>query len=466
MTEAEEILATAEAWWDVDRSGFRDGDRYLRNIGTAGSALNLRLGSAGVANSNDPKWLGPEGLGYVYLPGLANNYLSAPDEAALDITGDLDLRARVAFDEVSASVNYGIISKTDLSTNRSYEWRYQAGAVGFSLEVGSSGSAVTLASGLVNTPYSNGEAHWVRVTWRASDGRVQFFTAADQPSTPSSWTQLGTDKTANVGSLFSGSAALFVGSRVAATSPMAGRVYRAQVLNGIGGSTVLDVDCDALASGAATSFTATSGQTVTINRATSGRKSVAMPARSKGGRPCMLLGTDDYLECQDAAQHGVLNFYGGREVTVLAVVRWWATPTGSASIINKGDEGNTPFNGWSLRTTGGTNFEWRVGDGVLYPVRRNTISLGTLASTIGTLSTGRSMYSLYVNGSTANQSSAGVGDFRYFNSLSTLQPVRVGNRSTGGNTYGDFELFAAAIWRRALTAREITVIANAAPWGV
>ena len=453
MTEAEEILATAEAWWDVDRSGFRDGDRYLRNIGTAGSALDLRLGSSGVANSNDPKWLGPQDTGYVYLPGTSNSHLSAPNESALQITGDLDLIARIALDETATASNQGIICKSDVSTQRSWEWRYTGGVTGFQFEIGSNGSAVTSVTSTSLDPYANGATHWVRVTWRASDGRVQFFTAPDQLSTPSSWTQLGTDKTAAVGSIFVGTATVNVGTRANTVSQMSGRIYRAQVLNGINGTTVLDVDADAITSGAATSFTATTGQTVTINRASSGRKSVAVPARAKGGRPCMLLGTDDYLECQDAAQHGLLNFGQGDSFTVLAVARKFGSSTGviickqRTLLVNQG---------WSLNHEASTILHG-IHDGIALNVLSLTNTLGAQNVVIATRQD--KVLGLRSDSTSTTGTQTNAGDARSF------QTVRVGNQGGAGN-YGNFEFRAAAVFRRALTAREISVIANAAPWGV
>ena len=94
---AERLLSQAVAWWDVGQ--YRDGDRFLRNRGTGGELLDLRLGSSIVANSNDPLYLAPEDRGYVYLPGVAGNNLTAPDDNSLDITGDIDVRAQIAMDD-------------------------------------------------------------------------------------------------------------------------------------------------------------------------------------------------------------------------------------------------------------------------------------------------------------------------------------------------------------------------------
>jgi hypothetical protein len=42
---------------------------------------------------------GYDGEDFVLLPGASGDYVSTPDAAALDITGDLDLRVRVAMDD-------------------------------------------------------------------------------------------------------------------------------------------------------------------------------------------------------------------------------------------------------------------------------------------------------------------------------------------------------------------------------
>ena len=468
-SEAEEILATAEAWWDVDRSGYRDGDRYLRNIGTAGSALDLRLGSSGVANSNDPKWLGPQDTGYVYSPGIASNYLSVPDEAALRITGDIDVRARVSMDSWTSltfqtfmgrradfTVNYAWLFGMENASNRLHMW------------ISSSGSARISDNYSTASPsFSPGVVKWVRATVDVDNGAsghtITYYTSDDG----STWTQLGAAiVNAGTASIYAANAKTTVGAYLdtGASSPLSGRIYRALVLSGINGTTVLDVDCDAITSGAATTFTATTGQTVTINRATSGRKSVAMPSRAKGGRPCMLLGTDDYLECLDAAQHGLLNFGQGDSFTVLAVVRMWANPSGIFHmLVAKGVSTNTGFPGWFLfRGNGTAAMRLQLNDTAtaIGGAATQNIVNGTNSTVVGVRNLQGRVMGVSINGAvlTTINDTTSTG-------FVTNNQVRVGNRSSGSD-FADMEFRAAAIFRRALTAREITVIANAAPWGV
>ncbi len=462
-SEAEEILATAEAWWDVDRSGFRDGDRFLRNIGTAGSALDLRLGSSGVANSNDPKWLGPEGLGYVYLPGSGGNNLGTTDNRAGTAT-TWQVSALLDTTAVALPVIYSRSSSA--AALMEIYFRYSGAnirSVVFFVDGGGT-QRQTTASSASGFPVGK---YWYRWTVDASAANtvVTMEYADDAVAEPSTWTTFYTQTFTGVTGLTVPSVNARIGDIAYTTggSAFQGRVFR--LIERINGSTTLDVDCDAITSGAATSFTATTSQTVTINRSTSGRKSVAMPSKTKGGRPCMLLGTDDYLECQDAAQHGLLNFGQGDSFTALAVARRWATQVSAARIIVKLDASLTAPNGWSV-----ANFSTGQFNNVVLSDGPNIINTGTTTAAwiAGTLTTNgmivdrvartlRPIINATIHTST---STAAVG------SAANTQTVRIGRSSGVGTSYADMEFTAAAVFRRALTAREITVIANAAPWGV
>jgi len=457
MTEAEEILATAEAWWDVDRSNFRDGDRYLRNIGQAGSVLDLRLGSSVNANSNDPKWLGPESTGYVYLPGVALNLLSTPNSTALNITGDIDIRVRVAMDSWTPANISAFVSKWETSPQRAYRFQMETtGRLTFAWST--DGTAISTASSTVSVTGS--VPQWLRVTRASGTGDVNFYTAPDSVTAPSSWTQLGTTVTTTANSMFGGTSAVAVGVQESINYPVAGRIYRAQVLNGINGTVVLDVDCDQITSGSATTFTEQSSNaaTVTINRATSGRKTVAMPSKTKGGRPLMLLGTDDYMECQDAAQHGLLNFYGSQTFSFLVNSRIWGTT--SSYLLSKGIvDGSTGNAGYVLRNVSGTlraQTQPNIGNTRTDSIEPNAYTSGNLAAHVNTY--GSKNQTAYLNG-TSGTPVAHIGG-----SLFNTYPLRVGVTSQLG-VFAEMEFTAAAIWRRALTSREIAVINNTAPWG-
>ena len=86
---AEELLATAVAWWDTSK--YVAGDRFLRNLGYGGSGLDARLGSNILPNSNDPTYLPWNNFNYLFLPDSNSSLVCiAPATAASYIAYRLD----------------------------------------------------------------------------------------------------------------------------------------------------------------------------------------------------------------------------------------------------------------------------------------------------------------------------------------------------------------------------------------
>jgi hypothetical protein len=233
--------------------------------------------------------------------------------------------------------------------------------------------------------------------------------------------------------------------------PSAGKFYRALIFNDIGaagvpgGTKVLDVDTSVITTGAATSFTALTGQTVTINRSTGGRKSVAVVS------PVWLFGTDDYMEVPD---NDLLDFGASDSFTVLAVVREWDTSIAFRRIITKADSADT---GWVILTSNiPFSISVNIDDGPNGAGRNglSTSSAGAV-SVKGMLvdRTAQTLQSFNNSALSATTSTSAVG------SLANALPMRVGRDSTGSSN-NDMELVAVAVFRRALTAEEIATIST------
>ena len=244
--------------------------------------------------------LDSEELGYVYLPGVASNYLSVPDAAALDITGDIDLRVRVALDDWTPTTEQQLIAKYLVTGNqRSYRLSIRDTTGFVRLAWSNDGTAENFKQSTVAPTASDGQPLWVRATLTVNNGssqnEVRFYTSSDG----STWTQLGsTVTTAGTTSVYASTSLLEVGTyNTGASNPAAFRCYRAQVLNGIGGTTVLDVDCNAITSAAATTFTATTGQTVTINKSGTRQAVAVLPISDTRALP---RGATDTLTSSDA----------------------------------------------------------------------------------------------------------------------------------------------------------------------
>lgn len=263
----------------------------IANLGAAGSLLPTTLGSSTAADSNDPKFLDFTGTNYVYLPGVLNNNLSLPDANDLDITGDIDVRAYVALDDWTPSASQDIFSKWGAAGNYSWVLRIASSTGIPNLFWSNDGTTILSAAATVAPTITDGSALWIRATLDVDNGAsgkdVKFFTSTNGTT----WTQLGsTVTTASTTSIFASNATVIFGASSISTTNTSGKVFRAQIYNGIDGTKVLDVDTSVITAGSQTSFTAATGQTVTINRSTSGRKTVAVT------QPTWLFGTDDYME--------------------------------------------------------------------------------------------------------------------------------------------------------------------------
>jgi hypothetical protein len=104
----------------------------------------------------------------------------------------------------------------------------------------------------VATGLADGSIKWVRVTLdvdNGASGRDAKFYLSDDGTT---WTQLGTTATsAGVTSIYSSTAQVEVGANGGGFSTLTGKIFRAQIFNGIDGTKVLDVDTSVIAAGSA-----------------------------------------------------------------------------------------------------------------------------------------------------------------------------------------------------------------------
>jgi hypothetical protein len=439
------LRSQAVLWLDALYS---NAGQTATNLGTGGTAMNAQLGSTASADSNDPLWLANENQAYVYLPGSANNNMTTPDAAALDVTGDLDVRVWLAADDWTPASTSGLFGKWDTASNNSWLlWVNAAGTL--SLFWTANGSTNNSATSTVATGVSDGQPKWVRATLDVDNGAsgrdIKFFTSDDGTT----WTQLGTTVTqAGVTSVFSGTSTLKIGD-VAGTR-MAGKFYRAQLRNGIDGTVVFDANMGTLTTGSATSFTESSSNaaTVTINRATSGRKSVAVVRQ-----PVWLFGSDDYMEIPDNAD---LDFIATDSFTVVAVARAWNTQ-GTNDVLVAKKAGTTQASvGYVLMNGSSTALQGQlmIADG------SNQQTAVTASRTVGaaTVVTGVRnvaadnliVYAQTVAGNAATDNTTAT--------LANAEVLRVGRLSGAATEYADVELIAAAVFRRVLSSDELRQI--------
>jgi hypothetical protein len=179
----------------------------------------------------------------LYLSGASGNYASAPDDAALDITGDLDIRCEVALTDWTPAASTALVSKLGSAGTRSYQL-FIASTGNINLRWSTDGTALITQDSTVATGITDGARRWVRATLDVDNGAggyaVQFFTSTDGVT----WTQLGSTRTGgSTTSIFASTSILAVGSDSNGTANNAtGTFYRAQVRSGIGGTIVANPD--------------------------------------------------------------------------------------------------------------------------------------------------------------------------------------------------------------------------------
>jgi hypothetical protein len=208
----------------------------------------------------------PSTVTVLTLPGTSGNYVSTPDSAAVSVTGDIDIRLKVAMTDWTPSEIKGYASRYGASGSRSYRFYIDTSGL-LTLDLTSTGSGALSAVSSVATGFTDGTTHWVRVTWRNSDNRVQFFTSEDG----SSWTQLGIDKSLDFTGIFDGTSPLYLGSLSTSSTTanlLVGTLYYFELRNGIDGTVVAKYDPSAVAilgTRNPTTLVASTGETWTMN---------------------------------------------------------------------------------------------------------------------------------------------------------------------------------------------------------
>lgn len=199
---------------------------------------------------------------FLSLPGTISNYASTPDSAAVSITGDIDLRAKCTFSDFTVNVHriwfhYPGFVFTQIGGGLYLEWTPDGSTYAVAA------STVTLgAVGIVV-----GQIVFVRVTCDVDNGaaqrEVKFWWSLDGVS----WTQLGATVTGAVTSFFDSTDLLYLGSDSGgATNNLFGKIYTAEIRNGIDGTVVAKFDPDDAYEGATSWKSKATGETWTVNQ--------------------------------------------------------------------------------------------------------------------------------------------------------------------------------------------------------
>lgn len=436
-------LRDATLWMDPTFS--TTNEVGLQNWGTGGEAMNASYPTPGTS----PLLLQHTGTNYLYFPGIANNSATATAIGAYDITGDLEVELDIAFTTLTPSSNVYAFGRGNADPNRA--WLFTLTSTGqLNLRWYPTGSiasliSITSTATLGSVGIVANQRIVIKVTLDVDNGAggndVRFWYSTNNGVT---FTQLGsTVTTAGITNMVPVTAGLTFNVS-AGGAELDARVFRGTLRNGIGGPIVFDCDFNRLVNGSETTVTERSihNRTVTINRATAGRKAVGVV------RNTLLFGFDDYLEIPD---HTALDG-GASSFTVMMAIRQWATPTNFGRYIDKRDI-NAPNIGWTLSTNGTaiqaySNIDSGVGTATATGSVFTAGSLALIGFVVDRTANTITTFTNGVAGTPASLVTGAVGD------ISNGLPVRIGRiANSAGNQ--DFEMFATGIWNRALTTAEI-----------
>ncbi|MEV2249410.1 hypothetical protein AB0I94_02435 [Streptomyces sp. NPDC050147] len=222
----------------------------------------------GLIGRNTPVrlWL-PSGPHFLDLDGTPGSYASTPDDAALDITGDLDVRVE-AETSWHAPGAHTLIGKWDpLSNQRSYLLRLQDGLLYLSYSL--DGVAVSFhARPLPDLPPRAALRATLDVDNGVGGRTVTFYWA---PSLAGPWTQFSTPVTIEGPiSMYAGMAPLTVAPTDLGVTvpryPAEAHIYAAEVRSGIGGTVVASPNFEAQPLGSS-GFTDSAGRVWTLTGA-------------------------------------------------------------------------------------------------------------------------------------------------------------------------------------------------------
>lgn len=189
---------------------------------------------------------GPDGLRHAVFPSGDGNYLTTPDTADNSVTGDIDIRWFGVFDAAPTPSFTSIVSKWELSGNRSFNFYFHStGAL--RLDWTADGSTVKYQISTAVPTITVGTPIGLRVTLNTTTGQGTFYTSDDGYT----WTQFGGLPTpAGATSVFDSTFLIQVG----ANNALVGRVYEVDVRSGIGGPSVVPRNIDAWTATASVTF--------------------------------------------------------------------------------------------------------------------------------------------------------------------------------------------------------------------
>ena len=234
-----------------------------------GAGSGTTLGQAAQKLYSPKDVFGGIGTGNAYWEGsgVTGNFVETPNAAANQITGDIDIIAKVNF--LSNSTQDQIVLKANAVAGSSFCYSFFKDGNNIKFAYSNDGtvaarvtssSSVTLSS----VGYTYNTDIWVRVTRTVLNGDVKFYYGSDGIN----WTQLGATQSTTANSIASAAIPLRIGNWANILYFFTGKIYRVTISNSIGGAPVVDFNPNQYTG--ANIWTSTTSEVWTVNRTGAG----------------------------------------------------------------------------------------------------------------------------------------------------------------------------------------------------
>lgn len=210
---------------------------------------------------------GSELAGGLLTTGASGDFASTPDNAALDLTDDIDIRVDATAEDWTPGTAHYLAAKFVTTGNqRAYRLLLQPTTGNISLGWSPDGAVDILRTSTVPPPIPESGRVTIRAFLNADNGSgqhtVTFYTG---PSIDGPFTQFGSTVTnAGITSIFNSTAPLEVGSVNGGTLPWFGQIHGMQLRSSFDGTEVANPDFEAQPPGTV-SFTDDAGRVWTVN---------------------------------------------------------------------------------------------------------------------------------------------------------------------------------------------------------
>lgn len=180
---------------------------------------------------------------YFFSPGVNGNSISTPNASHLNVTTGFEFIFKIQPLKWTYTGNKIIFSKYDSGSNqRGYQVQITTTGL-LRLTLSEAGTtAVDYDSTVGMTGFSLNEPIWVKVDFDASINRARFFTAPNSIKVPTSWNQLGADKTTAITDIHQSTTALRIGANSLTTGQYMGRIFNLIIKDAIDGNVVFSKD--------------------------------------------------------------------------------------------------------------------------------------------------------------------------------------------------------------------------------